>query len=96
MARRAVLARSLVYEPRFLLLDEPFGGLDGATRYRLIELLLELRKRHGFTQICVEHDVEAAVRLSDKFWVLDGPGSPIRRLDRADQLREILSRSESA
>lgn len=81
MARRAVLARTLVFEPRILLLDEPFGGLDAATRHKLVRLLIQLRARHGFTQICVEHDVEAAVRLSEKFWVISGPGAPPKQLD---------------
>ncbi len=84
MARRVVLARTLVCEPKILLLDEPFGGLDAVTRYRLIDLLLALRRRHGFTQICIEHDIGAAVRLAQSFWILDGGGAPLRRLDIDD------------
>lgn len=96
MARRAVLARALIYGPRLLLLDEPFGGLDAATRYRLVDLLLQLRERHGFTQVCVEHDVDAAARLSTRFWVLDGPGRPVKLLDSAGELSAALARAEPA
>jgi len=81
MARRAVLARTLVCQPRFLLLDEPLGGLDAVTRNRMIDLLLALRTKHGFTQICVEHDLSAAARLADRFWVLPGPGAPAEAID---------------
>jgi NitT/TauT family transport system ATP-binding protein len=93
MARRVVLARTLVYEPQFLLLDEPFAGLDAATRYRLIDLLLELRAKHGFTQICVEHHVEAAIKLATAFWVFGGPGRPVAILNTVDALRAELARS---
>jgi ABC-type nitrate/sulfonate/bicarbonate transport system ATPase subunit len=80
MARRAVLARTLVYEPQIVLLDEPFGGLDAATRSKLVELMLQLRQKHGFTQVCVEHDIEAAARLSSKIWVMSGGGAPLKQL----------------
>jgi len=60
---------------------EPLGGLDAVTRNRMIDLLLALRKKHGFTQICVEHDLSAAARLADRFWVLPGPGAPAEAID---------------
>ncbi len=101
MARRTVLARALVYEPRVLLLDEPFGGLDPVTRYRLVDLLAQMRRRHGFTLVCVEHDIGAAVRLAERFWVLNGRGAALERLEpgegetlsagrTADRLRAML------
>lgn len=92
MARRAVLARALVCEPLILLLDEPFGGLDAALRYRLTDLLLQVREKHGFAQVLVEHDVEAAAKLSSRFWLLDAPGAPLRQLGDAAALRAALSR----
>ncbi|MBI3548939.1 MAG: ATP-binding cassette domain-containing protein [Elusimicrobia bacterium] len=100
MARRAVLARTLIYEPSVLLLDEPFAGLDAATRDSLVDLLTRLRTAHGFSLICVEHDVQAAARLATKFLVFKGPGTPPEWIDCAADSsvaeRERLVRSTLA
>jgi sulfonate transport system ATP-binding protein len=68
MARRAMLGRSLLYEPKLLVLDEPFAGIDLMTRSRLIDLLCAERQRRKFTCIFVLHEPDAAVRLTDKIY----------------------------
>lgn len=72
MKRRALLARSLIYEPKILLLDEPFGALDASLRD---DLHIELRRtveKLDQTVIFVTHDIAEAAVLSDRVFVLGG------------------------
>jgi sulfonate transport system ATP-binding protein len=70
-AQRAGLARALVREPEFLLLDEPFAAVDALTRLRMHELVIDLWKAHGPSILLVTHDVDEALMLADRAVVLD-------------------------
>ncbi|WP_279221348.1 ATP-binding cassette domain-containing protein [Actinomyces lilanjuaniae] len=70
MAQRAALARALVNRPRLFLLDEPFGKLDALTRLTLQDEIASLWASQGFTAVLVTHDVEEALRLSNRVIVL--------------------------
>ena len=63
--QRAALARALVTDPKVLLLDEPFGALDKALRDEMQVELRKLQKSVGVTTICVTHDQQEAMTLSD-------------------------------
>jgi sulfonate transport system ATP-binding protein len=70
-AQRAALARSLVWEPELLLLDEPFGALDALTRTKMHALLRALCARHRPAVLLITHDVDEAITLGDRVLVLD-------------------------
>ncbi len=72
--QRVSLARALSLEPRFLLLDEPFGMLDSMTRFELQDLVLELWEQDRRTVLLVTHDIDEALYLSDRIVLMtDGP-----------------------
>ena len=70
MRQRVAIARALAPEPDILLLDEPFGALDAQTRRHLQDFLLTVWRRTGSTILMVTHDVEEAVYLSSRIYVL--------------------------
>jgi len=64
--QRVALARALVFEPRVLLLDEPFANLDRQLRERLRTELKELQRQTGVTTVLVTHDQDEALSLADE------------------------------
>jgi len=65
MRKRVALARTLVYRPETLLLDEPFSALDAQTRLVIQKQLRELVSELGLTVLLVTHDLHEAIALSD-------------------------------
>jgi ABC-type nitrate/sulfonate/bicarbonate transport system ATPase subunit len=84
MQQRAALARSLVYDPDILLLDEPFGSLDTKTGQHLQEKTAEIQERTGATVIFVTHDIEEAVFLGHRVLVLGHRPGRIEREEAID------------
>src|SRR6201747_407535 len=75
MLQRANLCRSLIHEPRMLLLDEPFGALDQFTREELWSILQELWMLHQPTVLLVTHDLREAGFLASRICVMSArPG----------------------
>lgn len=70
MQQRVALARAFVMKPPLLLMDEPFAALDAQLRDQMQKLLLSLWEEYKPTVIFVTHDVEEAVRLTDKILFL--------------------------
>ena len=68
--QRVALARALITNPKILLLDEPLSALDANLRIRLREELRKIHKQVGTTFICVTHDQEEAMALSDRIAIL--------------------------
>lgn len=69
--QRVAIARSLMVEPKVLLLDEAFSNLDRLLKIEMHELVETLRKNLQFTLIVVTHDLEEALRLGDNIGILD-------------------------
>ncbi|BDC52323.1 hypothetical protein F183_A46380 [Bryobacterales bacterium F-183] len=69
--QRVALARSLVLEPRVLLLDEPLSALDPALRKSVRAELKALQRRTGITFVFITHDQEEALSLSDRIAVMN-------------------------
>ena len=93
MKRRLTIARSLINEPRILLLDEPTTGLDPQARHILWDRLFRL-KRQGVTLIVTTHYMDEAEQLCDRLVVMDkgrivAEGSP-RQLIEQHSTREVL------
>ncbi len=82
MRQRAALLRTLLCDQDLILLDEPLGALDALTRRTMRDWLIDIWERFEKTMIFVTHDVEEAVLLSDRIYVLSPrPGRIIRELD---------------
>ena len=69
--QRVALARTIVIEPRLLLLDEPLSNLDKQLRVQMREELKNLQRKLGLTTIFVTHDQEEAMTTADRMAVLD-------------------------
>jgi NitT/TauT family transport system ATP-binding protein len=75
MKKRGLLARALIYQPRLLLMDEPFAALDAQMRAQLQTELRRVVKETGIAVLFVTHDLEEAALLSDRVLVIGGtPG----------------------
>lgn len=70
--QRVAIARAIVYEPKLLLLDEPFSNLDAKLREQMRLELKKLLKELGITVLLVTHDQEEAMGISDRVAVMSG------------------------
>ena len=75
MRQRVCIARTLVMQPRLILLDEPFGALDQQTRLLMGDELLELWRKTGATVFLITHALDEAAMLADRIGVMSArPG----------------------
>jgi NitT/TauT family transport system ATP-binding protein len=84
MKQRVALARVLAFNPKVLLMDEPFGALDAQTRETMQEEVTRLWERTHKTIVFVTHDIEEAVFLGDRVVVLSARPGRIREEVKID------------
>jgi NitT/TauT family transport system ATP-binding protein len=70
MQQRVAIARALAYQPKLLLMDEPFASVDAQTRADLEDLVAAVRAKFDITIVFITHDIDEAVYLSDRAIVL--------------------------
>jgi ABC-type nitrate/sulfonate/bicarbonate transport system ATPase subunit len=78
MRQRANFLRTFLTSGDIMLLDEPFGALDSITRRKLQDWLLDVMAEVGLTILFITHDIEEAIMLSDRVYVLSDKPSRVR------------------
>ncbi len=82
--QRVAIARSLLANPKILLMDEPFGALDIKTRLRMQDLLTDIWHKFQSTIVFVTHDISEAVYLGDDIYILKSQPSKIAEHIKVD------------
>jgi NitT/TauT family transport system ATP-binding protein len=79
MQQRVAIARALAYQPKMLLMDEPFASVDAQTRFGLEDLVLRVRKEFGMTIVFVTHDIDESVYVGDRVIALSPSPCTVKR-----------------
>ncbi|MCP4446786.1 MAG: ATP-binding cassette domain-containing protein [Myxococcales bacterium] len=98
MRQRVAIARTLILRPRIILMDEPFGALDPATRMLMQDNLVSLWRELEATIFLVTHSIEEAVYLGDRIFILSSsPGTILREMPvpAPDRPAKEMQREES-
>jgi NitT/TauT family transport system ATP-binding protein len=84
MMQRVALARALANDPEILLMDEPFGALDSQTRSLMQELLLNIWESSHKTVLFITHDIDEAILLGDRVYVMTARPGRIKEVIEID------------
>ncbi len=95
MRQRAALIRTLVSNPKLLLLDEPFSALDYQTRISVCEDVYSIIKAEKKTAILVTHDISEAISMSDKIIVLTARPAKVKTIYNLELNDTPLKRREN-
>lgn len=98
MRQRVAIARTLILKPSVILMDEPFGALDPATRHNMQDLLVTLWKEVQATVFFVTHDISEAVYLGDRVFIFgNAPGTILHKyfVMAPDRSARLMMREKS-
>ena len=84
MAQRVAIARALAFNPKVLLMDEPFSSLDAQTRARMQHELLEIWTETNKTVLLVTHDISEALLLSQRILVMTSAPGQVKEIVKID------------
>ncbi|MDE6024848.1 MAG: ABC transporter ATP-binding protein [Lachnospiraceae bacterium] len=93
MRQRAALLRTYMQKKQVMLLDEPFSAIDGITRAGMHSWYRDIVDRHGLSTILITHDIEEAVSMSDRIYIMCGkPGKIVDELsiEREGSLQDFM------
>jgi NitT/TauT family transport system ATP-binding protein len=96
MQQRVAIARALAYEPRLLLMDEPFASVDAQTRADLEDLVRGLHRDRGMSILFVTHDIDESVYLGERVIVLSKSPTWVQEdlaIDLAPERDQITTRA---
>jgi len=93
--KKLEVARALATQPTLLLLDEVMGGLNPAESDEIIRLILDIKQAGSITQMVIEHDMKAIMRISDRIVVLNSgeklaEGAPAEIVSNPEVVRAYL------
>jgi len=97
MQQRVAIARAVAYQPRVLLMDEPFAAVDAQTRADLEDLIRSVWQRLGVTLLFVTHDIDEAVYLGERVIVLSSAPTRIQEdleIDLPAERDQLTTRSD--
>lgn len=100
MQKRVELGRALALEPKLLVLDEPFAGMNMEEKEDMVRFLLELNQQWGLTMILVEHDMSIVMSISQRIMVLNfgeklGEGNAEEISANPEVMKAYLGESEA-
>jgi len=99
MMKRVELGRALALQPKLLILDEPFAGMNLEEKEDMVRFLLELNGRWGLTMILVEHDMSIVMSISQRIMVLNfgeklAEGTPEEVRNHPEVIKAYLGEDE--
>jgi NitT/TauT family transport system ATP-binding protein len=96
MQQRVAIARAIAYQPKILLMDEPFAAVDAQTRADLEDLTRSLWRRHAATILFVTHDIDEAVYMAQRVVILSASPTMVLEdlaIDLAAERDQLATRS---